>query len=97
MVVHGRPALPHESRTIRHFPARRRRGQLPTSTSYTCAAGVLLGVLGELGVSMPWGYREPARPVPPDRGTRLNVPPYLLQLAHEANSYGHVALSRGTP
>lgn len=45
MVIHGRLALPHESRTIHHFLARRRRGQLLASTSYTCSAGVLLGVL----------------------------------------------------
>jgi hypothetical protein len=50
--------------TIHDLLARRRRGQLPASTPCRCATGVLLGVLGKSGVSMPWGYRQQASSPP---------------------------------
>jgi hypothetical protein len=61
MAFHGRPALPDENPpTIHGLLIDRLRVSLPSSAAHTCGAGVLLGVCGELGVSMPWGYRRPA-------------------------------------
>ena len=60
MAVHGRPALPHE--TPNNSPLSRPSAARPAAgvDLRPCATGVLLGVLGDLGVSMPWGYRPPA-------------------------------------
>jgi hypothetical protein len=66
-VIHRRPWRSMDVRlclaktpTLHELLSGRRRGRLPTSTFYPRTARVLLGVRGDLGVSMPWGYRVPA-------------------------------------
>jgi hypothetical protein len=51
--------------TIHDLLVGRLRMWLPPPAPHPCAAGVLLGVFGDLGVSMPWGYQLPACHVSP--------------------------------
>jgi len=84
------------SSTIHVLFAARRRGWLPASASYQRETGVLLGVRPIKGIDA-LGYRQPTRTTPRDRATRLNIGPYLPELASEANPYGRRASrARGT-
>ena len=94
MAVHGRPALLTKSPTIHELSPCAALLPLPAPTSMPSAMGVFLGVRSDLGVSMPWGYRQPACTTPPLLRHSPQSLPYPLELAHQANSYGRLPSCR---
>jgi hypothetical protein len=94
MAVHGRLALPHEilnnSRPSRPLGGAGRCQRPPPPVR----PGVLLGVLGELGVPMPWGIDNPPAcasllwysPQSPSLLTRTRPPKEFLRAVHLPDS-----------
>ena len=83
--IHGRLAPLTRSSTIREPLARRRRRWLSGAAYYPCAAGVLLGIHGVLGVSTLWAYRQHACP-------RAPVQLFLLKTLFIRSALGRMVL-----
>jgi hypothetical protein len=91
MVVHGRLAFLTKSSTIHDLLARSAARAAASVDLLRVRAGGTSGGTGRFGGIDALGYRLLACPACHYCGTRLNVPPYQLEFAHEANSYSRCA------
>jgi hypothetical protein len=95
MAFHGRPALPHKK------PDNSRLVACPVTRAAASVdllrvrAGGTSGGTRQIGGIDALGVSTTGLPCHHYRGTRLNVPSYLLELADEPNSYGQVATLAG--
>ncbi len=68
--------------TIHDLVVGRLRVSLPPSPAHPWATGVLLGVSGDLGVSMPWGIDNPPALLP-------MKPPHAESPSYPGSFQGH--------
>jgi hypothetical protein len=87
MAVHGRPALLHELPNDSRPAGRPAAHVVSAGRAHPNAAGVLLGVRGELGYRCPGGIDYRLHDWPATAPLASITLPYLLELAHEPNSY----------